>query len=163
MQKSLSRNNQKGFTLIELVVVIVILGILAATALPRFFTAAGSARAASLNGLAGAMNSAIAITHAQYLINPVNPVVMEDGTTVAMWGGYPDNTALGIGKAVNFTAAAYVPTYTASGVSAASTFTVTNATAPATCTFTYTASNAATINAQATAGATVGVINTAGC
>ncbi|MFT3849239.1 MAG: type II secretion system protein [Propionivibrio sp.] len=49
--------NQKGFTLIELVVVIVILGILAATALPKFVDMSGEARLAATQGVAGALNS----------------------------------------------------------------------------------------------------------
>src|SRR5437868_1978804 len=58
---------QSGFTLIELVLVIVILGILAATALPRFSDLSTQARNASLNGLAGGMRSAAAIAKATQL------------------------------------------------------------------------------------------------
>ena len=58
------RQHQAGFTLIELVMVIVILGILAATALPRFVDLKSEANAAALQGVAGAINSASVINYA---------------------------------------------------------------------------------------------------
>ncbi|WP_043308087.1 type II secretion system protein [Pseudomonas sp. ML96] len=61
--------NSKGFTLIELVVVIVILGILAAVALPRFMNATKDAHRAAVEGVAGALASAVTLVRSQYELN----------------------------------------------------------------------------------------------
>lgn len=61
--------NSKGFTLIELVVVIVILGILAAVALPRFMNATQDAHRAAVEGAGGALASAVVLVRSQWEIN----------------------------------------------------------------------------------------------
>lgn len=79
---------QTGFTIIELVIVIVVLGILAAVAIPRFTDFTGSSRQAVLAGLSGAINSANTQVYAQSLIQGKHTL---GNTTVTMPGIDADN------------------------------------------------------------------------
>jgi prepilin-type N-terminal cleavage/methylation domain-containing protein len=96
------RRAQTGFTLIELIVVIVILGILAAVALPRFVDISGEAKTAARAGVVGGLNSAIAIAHAKWLAQGSSGTVQMEGAAGPITmnaSGYPD-----IGTTYNSTA-----------------------------------------------------------
>lgn len=95
--KTINRRNQSGFTLIELVVVITILGILAAFAIPRFASLETEARIGAIQGLAGSVRSASALSHSLWLTQSAPATVLVEGNIINITNGYPvaddiDNT-----------------------------------------------------------------------
>jgi len=93
MNNGMKMNAQAGFTLIELIVVIVILGILAATALPKFANLSGDARVASLQAAKGSISSASAMLHGKWLIKNEATITVE-GANIGMVLGYPDSASI---------------------------------------------------------------------
>jgi MSHA pilin protein MshA len=96
------RKTQAGFTLIELVIVITIIGVLGALALPRFASLQADARLAKMGGAMGSVKAAAAMAHAMLLTRGFDasftgtpsPAIVIEGVTVVYVNGYPDTTSI---------------------------------------------------------------------
>ena len=136
-----AQNKQQGFTLIELIVVIVILGIMSAVAVPQFINLQQDAKQAVMQGVEGSVRSAATLVYSKALIEGVEgaataTVTIQTGLTVDTVFGYPAATAAGIVAAVDLTGA----TNSVDATTTAGTFSYINST---TCDVVYTAAAAA--------------------
>jgi MSHA pilin protein MshA len=99
------KNRQRGFTLIELVVVIIILGILAVVAAPKFINLKSDALIANLNGLKGALKSANTLVYSKALLSGQEKLepgsVILNGATISTTLGYITPLADNIAKALD--------------------------------------------------------------
>lgn len=91
-------NRQKGFTLIELIIVIIILGILAVTAAPKFLDVSSDANTATIQGVQGAVRAAVQLVRSKARIDGVNKDAFDgtddvqvslDGTNIDVDNGFP--------------------------------------------------------------------------
>lgn len=143
-----TRKMQAGFTLIELIVVIAIIGLLAGFSLPKFAALQADARLSKMNSALGSVRSAAAMAHAMLLTRGFdagfsgmpNPAIVIEGTTVVYVNGYPDVASI---IALAGLASEYVTTGLAAPRIAAPDVTHTGSSAVNDCTIGYTPAAAA--------------------
>lgn len=134
-------NKQNGFTLIELVVVIIILGILAVTAAPKFINLQGDARVSALQGMKAALQGGNSLYYSKAAISGIEKKASSDTTPPVVEGvtlnfGYIQATKAEIVKALDITEADWNIEVSDPATDPVS-VTIQQVDAPSTCIFTY--------------------------
>jgi MSHA pilin protein MshA len=124
-----------GFTLIELIVVIIILGLLSAAALPRFAALQTEARIAKMNAALGSIKAGAAIAHSIQLTQQLAPssTINMEGALIPMADGYPTTALISIPVAAGLSAPDFQFTVTSATV-----FTIASDINHPNCSITYT-------------------------
>lgn len=112
------KRQQSGFTLIELIIVIVVLGILAVTAAPRFFNFGSDARTSTLTGVKGALESSAALVYGKAIIAGSQGLPTASLDNIDIVYGYPAATTAAIQAAANLDTADWTFTEVADATTA---------------------------------------------
>jgi MSHA pilin protein MshA len=134
-----NKKAQQGFTLIELVIVIVITGILAITAVPKFIDLTSEAKKSVIEGVEGALNSAADMAHAKALVsNTVGGTISVAGQSITFVNGWPASESINDLMDIDTTADADISVSAPAGTGSVATYSYKGST---TCTVTYTETN----------------------